>query len=98
MELEILKSKKITLATLKSFINKSSNLFIEIESDFNGMTDAVEKVEKNFRSVSKNEAIGFNGVWCVGGSRNSFKFVENTEYFGIEVYNCCGCRILWTNK
>jgi len=27
-----------------------------------------------------------------------FKYVENENYFGIEVSNCCGSSILWTNK
>ena len=37
-----LKSKKITLATLKSFVKKSPVLFVETLSSFNGMTDSVE--------------------------------------------------------
>jgi hypothetical protein len=93
-----LKTKKITLSTLKSFINKSSELFVEVKSSFDGMEDGVRKVADNFSKVSKEDAIGHNGVWCVGGSRNYFTFVENDNYFGIEVYNCCGSGILWTKK
>ena len=93
-----LKSKKITLATLKSFIKKSSVLYVEIKSNFDGMTDGVQKVEKNFREVPKENAIGHKGVWCVGGSRDYFEYKETDKMIGIEVSNCCGVGILWTNK
>jgi hypothetical protein len=99
MKASELKSKKITLATLKLFIKKANNLFVEEKSNFNGMTDCVESF-KNTKmvEVSKEDAIGHNGVWCVGGSRNYFTFEENDNYFGIEVSNCCGHSILWTSK
>ncbi len=96
---EILKTKKITAATLKSFIKKSPVLFVENLSSFSGMTDCVEY---NFNSkmieIAKEDAIGHKGVWCVGSSRDYFKYVENNNYFGIEVSNSCGCGILWTCK
>lgn len=87
------------MATLKSFIKKSPVLFVEEKSSFNGMTDCVEY---NFKSkmiqVSKEDAIGINGVWCVGSSRDYLTFIENDNFYGIEVYNSCGCGILWTPK
>ena len=98
MNISELKTKKITLATLKAFIKKSSELFIEVKSDFNGMTDCVEIVKIGIKKVSKEKAIGHDGVWCVGSSRDYFKFVENENYFGIEVSNCCGHGILWTKN
>ena len=93
-----LKTKKITMATLKSFINKSTELFVEELSSFNGMTDCVESVKSKIQKVSKENAIGHQGVWCVGSSRDYFTFVENENYFGIEVSNSCGCGILWAKK
>jgi len=94
-----LKSKKITLATLKAFIKNSNELFVEEKSNFNGMIDCVESfVNTKMIHVSKEKAIGHDGVWCVGGSRNYFRFEENDNYFGIEVSNCCGHAILWTSK
>lgn len=93
-----LKTKKITMATLKSFIRKSNELFVEVKSKFDGMCDGVRNVERNFRQVSKENAIGYNGAYCVGSSNDYFTFVENENYFGIEVYNCCGKSILWTKK
>jgi len=94
-----LKNKKITFATLKAFIRKSNVLYAEVKSSFNGMTDCVEHdFDSNLQQVSKEQAIGVNGVWCVGSSRDYFAFVENETHYGIEVSNSCGCGILWTNK
>ena len=99
MKVSELKSKKITLATLKSFIKNSNELYVEQKSNFNGMIDCVESFSiAKMIPVSKEKAIGHDGVWCVGGSRNYFKFEENDKYFGIEVSNCCGHAILWTSK
>jgi hypothetical protein len=51
------------------------------------MTDCVEmNFNKMFISVSKEKAIGHDGVYCVGSSRDYFKYVENENYFGIEVH------------
>jgi hypothetical protein len=95
---ETLRTKKLTMSTLKSFINNVDELFLQIKSSFSGMTDCVERVESNFCIVSKADAIGHGGVWCVGDSRDRLNFVENETMFGIEVYNCCGTGILWTKK
>lgn len=47
MEMNKLKSKKITLSTLKSFAKKyKDNLYIIEISSFNGMSDMVEKVDE----------------------------------------------------
>jgi hypothetical protein len=93
-----LKKQKITMATLKSFIKNNDNLFVQGISSFSGMTDMVERNKTELIPVSKENAIGHSGVYCVGQSRDYFKFKENEKYFGIEVYNCCGCGILWTTK
>ena len=93
-----LKSKKITLATLKSFVKKSNELFVETKSNFDGWDDCVKPVAKNFSKVSKEDAIGFKGVYCVGRSADWFSFTETDTHYGIKVSNCCGCGILWTTK
>jgi phosphoserine aminotransferase len=99
MKTNELKNKKITLATLKSFVKKAPKLYVETLSSFSGMTDSVETFhETKLVEVSKDRALGIHGVWTVGGSRDYFKFVENETMFGIEVYNSCGCGILWTVK
>lgn len=93
-----LKNKKITMATLKSFIKKSENLFVEVKSSFDGMVDCVMPVKAAMRPVSKEDAIGYSGVWCVGNSRDYLTFAETDTHFGITVSNCCGCGTLWTKK
>ncbi len=94
-----LQNKKITMATLKSFIKKADKLFVQELSSFDGMTDCVMPSQnKNFIEVSKDDAIGHKGVYCVGGSRDWLTFIESEKMYGIEVSNCCGNGILWTNK
>lgn len=90
--------KKITLSTVKSFVNKNrQNLFISIESDFNGMTDCVEACKSGFKLAkedstewSKTQTLGIVGAWFVGGSRDYFRTFEDDKFIGINVYNCCG--------
>lgn len=95
-----MKDKKITLATLKSFLKKNEGkLFIKIESEFDGMTDSINSVKDSFTPLEINERnnknnLGFVGVWLVGNSRDYLKYYENDNYSGIEVYNCCGCFIV----
>lgn len=86
------------MATLKSFIKNSNQLFVEVKSSFDGMTDCVESVESKLTEVSKENAIGHKGVWCVGYSRDYMKYIETNTMIGIEVSNCCGRGILWANK
>jgi len=95
---------KITRATLKSFIKKNKdNLFIKVNSSFDGMTDCVQEVEDNFTKVDNidfndNHSFGIRGLWLVGESRDYFKEWEDKEYKGIEIYNCCGTSIIAIKK
>lgn len=89
--------KKITKATLKSFIkNNQGKLYISNKSSFDGMVDCVMPSGNNsFQlAVSADHAhennLGIQGVWLVGGSRNSFREVDVKGFKGINVYNCCG--------
>jgi hypothetical protein len=98
MKTNELKNKKITLATFKSFIKKSPKLYVEHKSSFDGMTDCVQRVDRPIKEVSKEKAIGMDGVYLVGGSRDRFNYMENDKFVGIEAYNCCGSAILWAPK
>ena len=89
--------KKITLATVKSFIRKNrEDLMIRNRSSFNSMTDGVEgcadssyrKAEPTERNVSNT--LGIMGAWFVGSSRDRFMPVDSDEHEGIGIYNCCG--------
>lgn len=93
-------TKRITLATVKSFIGKADNLHIRNLSSFDGMTDCVTSCNSSgFRKATKTEAhtsntLGVQGAWFVGGSRNSLLPFEKDGFRGIEVYNCCGHFVL----
>jgi hypothetical protein len=97
--------KKITLATIKSFIRKNrDNLYIKNKSSFNGMTDGVDdcydqSISKAGITEKNNKYnLGIPGAWFVGSSRDSFYIAEFGPYTGYEVYNCCGCFYLLTKK
>ena len=98
-------TKKITMATLKSFAKRNSDkLYVKNLSEFDGMTDCVERVRN--QEWLKTEIIentnyystGIKGIYTVGSSRDYFRNYEDANYIGIEVYNCCGSAILAIKK
>lgn len=94
-----LSKKKITMATLKAFVRKADKLFIEYVSRFDGMTDGLEyNKQRVLIPIEKDKVFERGGVYTVGNSRDYFTYQETDTHFGIEVYNSCGCSILWTEK
>jgi hypothetical protein len=90
---------KVTLRTIKSFINKNrNNLYIMNKSDFNGMVDCVMPSEdKSFRKAEEGDRdneLGIKGAWFVGSSRDYFEEYNFGEFKGYEVSNCCGNFVL----
>ena len=101
--------KKITLATVKSFVKKNSeNLFINVESKFCGMNDCVMPERNGFTKTqpsrqgvfvgSVDHTLGIDGAWFVGSSRDYFRPFENDNLKGYEIYNCCGSFTLAVSK
>lgn len=99
-----MKTKKITLATIKSFIKKNNdNLFIDVCSKFNGMIDCIDSVNTGFDKVKFNtenlkNTLGIPGAWFVGDSRDWFTIYEDDKLQGFKISNCCGSFIIATNK
>jgi hypothetical protein len=97
-------TKKITIATVKSFVRKNiDGLFINVKSKFDGMTDCVESRHDGFGKAAKTEdhkdhTLGVSGAWFVGGSRDYFTAFENEDYTGIQVSNSCGRFVLAIKK
>ena len=98
-------TKKITLATLKSFAKRNEkNIYSNLVSSFSGMTDMVEDNDKpqwNKSEVAEPTGYcktGISGIYTVGQSRDYFEIYEDSQYFGIEVYNSCGTTILAVKK
>jgi hypothetical protein len=94
------------MTTIKSFIKKNhGNLFINIKSSFNGMVDGcdyhsgskfepVEHTESHF-----NNKLGVSGAWFVRGrSGDLISAYDDGEYFGYDVYNCCGTFVIAIKK
>ena len=95
--------KRITLATIKSFIKKSDNLHIKCKSRFDGMTDGIEQIQNAvFHKAQKSDGfvntLGIAGAWFVFGSRDYFSKFEDDNFEGYEVYNCCGTFIIANPK
>jgi hypothetical protein len=94
--LKMTSTKRITLATVKAFIRKNAGkLLIEQTSDFDGMTDCVQRCEGGYSPVLKSDMVcdnnmGIQGAWFVFGSRDYFSEVKKDGLFGYEVCNCCG--------
>jgi len=100
-----MKTKKITKATIKSFIKKNiDNLFVNIESNFDGMVDCVMPCSNGFAKIQKSKDInnkntmGIPGVWFVDSSRNYFLSYENKNFLGFECANSCGNWIIAIEK
>jgi hypothetical protein len=96
-------TKKITLATVKSFIRKTSDLHIMVRSRFDGSVDGVMPISDQFDKAERTErqptyTQGVQGAWFVGQSRDRFSPYEDERMVGITVYNCCGSFILATPK
>jgi len=95
--------KKITKATLKSFIRKNKEkLFINVKSEFDGMTDGLESRHEGFvkahydTAVDPKYCLGVSGVWMT--HRNYFYPYNDGTFEGIEYMNCCGSAILAVKK
>lgn len=91
---------KITLSTVKSFIKKNrANMWINLKSKFDGMTDMVEQRNGGFvvakeTGLSHANTMNIEGAWFVLNSRDYFTPYKANGFEGIEVNNSCGCFIL----
>jgi hypothetical protein len=99
-------SKRITFATVKSFVKKAlakDSFYVMRYTSFDGMCDSVianKTAAIKFDSVDLDKQdFGTNrAIWFVRGGGDYFKFMDLGSYYGIEVYNCCGCSVLLTKK
>jgi len=99
-----MKTRKITLATVKSFIRKNrTNLLINVKSEFDGMIDGKQIRNDGFIKATETDkhferTLGISRAWFVGDSIDYFTAFENETLTGIEVSNCCGHFILAIEK
>ena len=98
-------STKITLATVKSFINKNKgHLLIKVKSKFDGMVDGVRDLEDlGFQralpdDLHTSHTLGIRGAWFVKDSRDHLTAYEDSNIKGFSIYNCCGSFILGIYK
>ena len=97
----LIETKKITLATLKSFAKRNEGkIFAKGLSSFDGMTDCVQgNKNAHWYSTSITDEKGYyqtgiKGIYTVGSNRDYFTLYNDSDFIGIEVYNCCGTSIL----
>lgn len=97
-------TKKITLATVKSFINKNNgNIYINVTSSFDGMQDCVMPCQDGFikaqnESGNSENTYGIAGAWFVGQSRDRFEAHDCETFTGFKVSNACGSFVLAVMK
>jgi len=93
---------KITRATVKSFIKKNfDGLYINVKSDFDGMTDGLETRHGGFKKAESDDGehcLGVKDAYFVGGKGEYFYEYEDDTMKGIRVSNCCGRFILAIKK
>ena len=95
MNKESLKTKKITVATLKSFMRKNPDFVVFEKYSFDGMIDGNSSEQKGVKKWSFEQTVR-NAL--VGSSRNYLQFIESPGYYGINVYNCCGSWDILTKE
>lgn len=93
-------AKRITRATLKSFIRKNiANLYTIEFSTFNGMIDCVDKglqkltKEKEY-DFTQEYTLGLHNIWLCG--HDGYEEYEYQGMKGIYIYNCCGSYAVLT--
>jgi len=88
----------MTKASFKKFIrDHKDKMLINIRSAFDGMTDSCESNNNGWQPLEAEDEkhafennLGLKGVWLVGHGRDYFKPLVDSDYYGIEVSNCCG--------
>lgn len=102
-----METSKITLRTLKTFINKNrENLYIDCKSSFDGMVDCVMPCEtRGFTPAEPTEteamrdnSLGIRGAWFVFQGRDYFTAYDDGNFAGYEISNSCGSFILAVPK
>lgn len=93
-------SKKITIATVKSFIKKSgSKLHILTQERFDGMQDMVcatgnTEFSPVIPTTFDSRTLGVCGAVFVRGGRDYCAEYNNGVFSGIRISNCCTSFIL----
>jgi hypothetical protein len=90
-------AKKITLATVKSFVRKNRPaLLIKVRAKFDGMVDGLEwDRAADFSPALDTDrhaehTLGIQGAWFVLGGGDRFQPFESDTLVGYEIANCCG--------
>ena len=92
------------MATLKAFAKRNAKqLYKKQTSRFDGMTDCNQSVKEEFTATELSDktdyyATGIQGIYTVGSSDDHFDVYEDKDFYGIEIYNCCGTSILAVKK
>lgn len=96
--------KKITKATVKSFIRKNEGkIYVKVQSSFDGMVDGIRFIEDQFEiaekeTVNTDHTFGIQGAWFVGHSRDYCRAYEDQNFVGYYIHNACGSFYLTTKK
>lgn len=99
-----MKTNKITKATFRSFIKRNhANLYVKIESTFDGTQDSIDIVLDEFTprqltNLNYNHTYGIKGIWLVGQGGDVFESYEDDNFTGIYFHNSCGSGMVAIKK
>ena len=88
--------KKITLATIKSFVRKNRDkLWISNGSHFDGMVDCVMPCSKTWRKAEQTDRfldnnLAIAGAWFVLRGGDWYSADDSDGFVGYHISNCCG--------
>jgi hypothetical protein len=98
-------SKKITLASFKSFVRKNAGrVMVQVRSRFDSSDDCVRCTQEDtFTEALRSDRfdahnLGISGIWLVLGGRDYFTPYSDEQNEGIRVWNCCGSFVLAVRK
>lgn len=98
-----METKKITRATIKSFIKRESEanqLYIKVTASFDGMVDGImPNKDAHFAMITAPSKVdennlGIIGAHFVGEGRDYFTEYADSCFIGYTIDNCCGSFIL----
>lgn len=103
MELHKVKTKRITVTTVRAFIRKNQGkIFINVKLIFDGMQDGMAAKNEGFLPATETtdnveNTFGIMNAWFTSGT-NYIVYYDSENYTGFSISNACAHFILAIKK